>query len=110
MKKILLIATAMLSLGGNAYSQFVLQPVLVADIEPGPAGSDPESFTVFNNLLYFSASTIDLGREIWRYDGSAPPGAIMDICPGNCNAIPTNGHLPFPFTTQQMYFPANPVA
>lgn len=44
--------------------------VLVADIFPGGGGSNPESLTALNGVLFFSATTAQYGRELWRSDGT----------------------------------------
>ena len=38
---------------------------LLADVEPGPAGSLAESMTIAGDTLFFSASRGDVGRELW---------------------------------------------
>lgn len=43
-------------------------PSLVADIEPGSAGSFPASFVTVNGKSYFSALKTGFGRELWSYD------------------------------------------
>ena len=50
--------------------------VLVKDINPGAANSDPdEDFVHLNGFVYFSAFTAAEGRELWRTNGTgqAPP-------------------------------------
>ncbi len=42
----------------------------LADLNPGGTGSFPSNFTAFAGSLYFSAYTFELGRELWRYDGT----------------------------------------
>jgi ELWxxDGT repeat protein len=42
--------------------------VLVADIEPGPAGSSPYGLKVMNGKLYFSAYRSDVGTELFVID------------------------------------------
>lgn len=38
---------------------------LVADLDPGTSGSDPQEFTVAGTHLFFSAQTPGRGRELW---------------------------------------------
>ena len=49
--------------------------VMVADINPGSAGSNPYNFGVLNNELFFSAKTEATGFELYKltYDGSVDP-------------------------------------
>jgi ELWxxDGT repeat protein len=44
---------------------------LAADINPGPAGSDPAGFTVIGQDVYFSANDGRHGRELWQL--AVPP-------------------------------------
>jgi ELWxxDGT repeat protein len=44
---------------------------IVADINPGAAGSNPASLVSFNGLLYFSADDGTNGRQLWVSDGTA---------------------------------------
>jgi ELWxxDGT repeat protein len=39
---------------------------LVADINPGPASSDPRDITVIGQVAYFSADDGSHGRELWK--------------------------------------------
>ncbi len=48
----------------------------VADLEPGSAGSQPRSLTVFGDRLYFTAAVGDAGRELWASDGT-PGGTVL---------------------------------
>jgi ELWxxDGT repeat protein len=43
---------------------------LLADIYPGPIGSDPRPLLVSNGVLYFLALAPGSGVEIWRTDGT----------------------------------------
>ncbi len=54
---------------------------LVADLNPGPADSNPRDFIVFNNRLYFGAEDPIHGEELWLYDGTSA-GLLLDILPG----------------------------
>ncbi len=55
---------------------------LVADINPGPEGSDPGRLIDFNGTLYFSADDGVQGREPWMSDGSsAGTGLLRDVVP-----------------------------
>ncbi|QDU86964.1 hypothetical protein Pla175_03180 [Pirellulimonas nuda] len=49
------------------------QPVIVADINPGPASSNPRDITVVDGRLYVVATTPEYGEEVWVAD-IAPPG------------------------------------
>lgn len=51
--------------------------LLLADINPGPASSEPRDFIVVGNALYFTADDGIHGRELWRL-GSNPPLALDD--------------------------------
>src|SRR5689334_16763056 len=44
---------------------------LVKDINPGPAGSDPDNLTAVGDSLYFTAGVPGGGTGIWRSDGTA---------------------------------------
>jgi ELWxxDGT repeat protein len=41
---------------------------MLFDVNPGPAGSDPEGFTKVGNTVYFSANSVLTGRELWAFD------------------------------------------
>jgi ELWxxDGT repeat protein len=48
---------------------------IVADIRPGPEGSNPRSLTVFKGAVYFTADD-GRGGALWRSDGTAA-GTVM---------------------------------
>ena len=50
-------------------------------------GSSPEQFCLFRDQLYFSAYRSDLGRELWRFDGSRAELAV-DAVPGSGSLNP----------------------
>ena len=53
-----------------------------ADIHKGTHSSDPEDFTSFGGVLYFTASTFEHGRELWKTDGNSTT-LVKDIIDGN---------------------------
>ncbi len=64
--------------------------VRVADINPGAAGSEPETFWPLGNVLVFTAKTAANGREVWRTDGTTAGTFILkDIAagPGSSTAV-----------------------
>ncbi len=68
---------------------------MVADINPGSAGSDPTELIAYNGVLYFAAtdanSSTDHGVELWRSDGTeAGTYMVADINSGNQSSDPGN--------------------
>ncbi|MBZ0112952.1 MAG: hypothetical protein K8J08_10855, partial [Thermoanaerobaculia bacterium] len=60
---------------------------LVADLEPGPLGSNPERLTTVGDEVFFSAQTTLTGRELWRSsDGEAE--LVIDLYPGPDSSFP----------------------
>lgn len=43
---------------------------MLKEIQPGPIGSNCNHFEIWNNELYFIASSLDYTKEIWRTDGT----------------------------------------
>jgi ELWxxDGT repeat protein len=66
--------------------------VLVKDIFPGGAapffnGSNPTRFVVHNDTLYFVASALGTGAELWKSDGTAAGTVLVkDINPGKATS------------------------
>ena len=75
----------------------------VADIVPGPAGSDPLRTLSAGGLLYFTAEDA-AGRELWRTDGTAAGTLrILDIRPGPAWSNPGS----FTVAGAQLFFTAD---
>jgi ELWxxDGT repeat protein len=56
---------------------------LLADLEPGPDGSEPAGFTAAGPRVYFAATTTASGRELFATDGtSVGTMQVADIEPG----------------------------
>ncbi|WP_116108515.1 T9SS type A sorting domain-containing protein [Lewinella sp. IMCC34191] len=66
--------------------------VLVADIQAGPASSDPEYFYAFDGFVYFSADDGKVGAELWKYapDGIYPEDTDPNAVQVACAAPPTS--------------------
>jgi ELWxxDGT repeat protein len=63
---------------------------LIADIEPGRAGSGPLDLTSIGDRVYFSAFTGDGGRELWTSDGTAQgTRRVADLNPGPASSHPS---------------------
>jgi len=61
----------------------------LTDINPGIGSSDPGSLTVYNNFLYFAATDLTTGRELWRTNGTTT-NRVADIWPGVDGSEPNN--------------------
>ena len=60
----------------------------VADINPGAADGNPAYLAVFNNALYFSATSLDnVGVEPWKYDGTTM-NRVKDLFSGTESSNP----------------------
>lgn len=56
---------------------------IVADIRPGPLGSEPRMLTAANGQLFFTADDGIHGRELWRSDGTtAGTVLVQDLLVG----------------------------
>ncbi|PYQ62975.1 MAG: hypothetical protein DMF53_11660, partial [Acidobacteria bacterium] len=56
----------------------------VADVRPGPQGSDPGDLTLFNGRLYFRADDGRQGPSLWTSDGTAGGTRLVsDPLPGS---------------------------
>ncbi|HEV3079098.1 MAG TPA: ELWxxDGT repeat protein, partial [Gemmataceae bacterium] len=64
---------------------------MVADINPGSAGSGPIILTNVNGTLFFSANDGTHGYELWKSDGTAAGTTMVaDINPGSATSNPIN--------------------
>ena len=70
------------------HQRIVQRTVLVADIAT-EGSSSPRNLTVFDGLMYFSASKDGSGRELWVTNGSYwGTGLVSDIRPGTFGSNP----------------------
>ena len=82
---------------------------LVRDINPGPASSETDGFTVINGIAYFFANDGTNGRELWRSDGmTAGTFIVADVGPGAQGVGESAGFgLPIVSLNGVMYFSAD---
>jgi ELWxxDGT repeat protein len=64
--------------------------VRLADIYPGPTGSEPRDLVHGEGVLFFTADDGAHGRELWRSSGTAGPGTslVEDVFPGTSGSDP----------------------
>ncbi|MFL6194293.1 MAG: ELWxxDGT repeat protein [Thermoanaerobaculia bacterium] len=80
--------------------------VLVRDIAPGGASSDPDGLVAIGGRLWFSARDATHGRELWVSDGTAAgTRMVADIAAGPLSSAP-EGFTLFPFDGR-LYFSAD---
>jgi ELWxxDGT repeat protein len=64
--------------------------VLVKDINPGGASSNPGGLADVNGILFFAANDGTHGSELWKSDGTASGTVLVaDIDPGSASSYPT---------------------
>jgi ELWxxDGT repeat protein len=62
--------------------------VMIKDINPGTADSDPDHFFVLGNQMFFTANDGVVGRELWITDGTESGTILLaDIRPGASSAF-----------------------
>ncbi|WGM39017.1 M10 family metallopeptidase C-terminal domain-containing protein [Caulobacter sp. NIBR1757] len=61
---------------------------LLADINPGTVGSNPDGFTLVNGKVVFLATSADGGRELWVADYQNAPVRLFDAYPGTGSSNP----------------------
>lgn len=68
--------------------------VAVIDINKGKGDSDPSNFTLFKESVYFQASTVEHGSELWVTDGTKEgTRMIKDIVPGAQSSSPKDFYV-----------------
>jgi ELWxxDGT repeat protein len=62
----------------------------LADLEPGPEGSEPSFFraVVLGNEVLFQASDAEIGTELWASDGTPEGTRRLDLRPGPESSFP----------------------
>lgn len=89
--------------GTNGIEPYMIhnqQSMLVADINPGVGGSNPEGFTFYNNEFYFTANNPSIGKEPWK--GLTSATSLKNIRSGSANSTPLNYHV----FNNELYFTA----
>ena len=61
---------------------------MVANLAPGPRGSDPQDLTAMNGTLFFTAGDGVHGRQLWKSDGTAAGTVMLTHVPGPRGAGP----------------------
>ncbi|MBK8975790.1 MAG: hypothetical protein IPM29_07675 [Planctomycetes bacterium] len=62
---------------------------MVADLRPGPDGSEPHGLTVFQGAVWFAADDGRSGEELWRVTPGGTPQLVADLVRGNGSSSPT---------------------
>jgi ELWxxDGT repeat protein len=60
-------------------------------VNPGVQAPPLGTLTVMGSTLYYRASTLSAGAELWKSDGTAAgTGMVWDLWPGAAHSSPTN--------------------
>jgi ELWxxDGT repeat protein len=72
-----------LCLAPASHAQGAFEPYMVKDLVTKNAGSSASDRTVVGDVLFFTHDSADLGRELWRTDGTEEGTTLVkDIWPG----------------------------
>ncbi|WP_353568818.1 ELWxxDGT repeat protein [Haloferula sargassicola] len=77
--------------------------VMVADLRPGPVGSEPSDLHVVGGMVFFQANDGASGEELWMTDGtSAGTRLMLDVAPGSGGSLP----MPVAVVGRELFFAA----
>ena len=66
-------------------------PQMVLDINSNTVGSNPDDFVTIGSTVFFTATDVDSGTELWRSDGTkAGTVRVADINPGSAGSSPSH--------------------
>lgn len=83
--------------------------VMVDDIYPGSAGSDPSDLTVLGDELFFTAVDGRHGRELWKSDGTAPGTTMVrNLAPDSPDQIQGSSISSLVPAGSRLFFVADP--
>lgn len=103
MRKMLLFCTALfITYVATAQKQCTLY-----DILKGSSNSTPISLTVHDQKLYFFATNIPTGRELYVYDTVNRYSLVADIVPSGDGVNAAGPYLKFGSIANTLFFPAN---
>ncbi len=102
---LLLFTAGSITLGTELWASdgTALGTVLLGDLRPGSAGSEPRFLGELGGVLLFSADDGLRGRELWRTDGTAVGTTLVaDLQPGSAGSTPST----LATTPRRLYFAA----
>lgn len=98
----LIVLLSFLSVSIPSYGQM---PQRVEDIWPGTLGSGPAHLTVYNNSVYFDATTLGYGRELWEWHAIGTPAKrITDLHAGTGDGTPGTAQFSMGVFKGKLYF------
>jgi ELWxxDGT repeat protein len=82
-------ALALASGSASALLAHAAEPVVIRDIKPGPASSDPDGFTRLGQRYFFRADDGVHGFELWETDGTSSGTSLaIDLRAGDPGGLP----------------------